>query len=145
MDLEGRRRAAQVERLAAHALLAAVLVAAAPARAQLSRDSAVPVHEIYASCSGDGMPPPPREHANPRLPAYSLQLSALAQAWGVAYTGTRETAGPDRLAWIVVLLIQSVPYASSLIVSLVSAFPLPARWLGTSYRAVAGTGRPAQA
>ena len=69
----------------------------------------------------------------------------LLAAWGVAYTGTRETAGPDRLAWIVVLLIQSVPYASSLIVSLVSAFPLPARWLGTSYRAVAGTGRPAQA
>jgi exo-beta-1,3-glucanase (GH17 family)/cellulose synthase/poly-beta-1,6-N-acetylglucosamine synthase-like glycosyltransferase len=69
----------------------------------------------------------------------------LLAAWGVAYTGTRETAGPDRLAWIVVLLIQSVPYASSLIVSLVSAFPLPARWLGTSYRTVAGTGRPAQA
>jgi cellulose synthase/poly-beta-1,6-N-acetylglucosamine synthase-like glycosyltransferase len=69
----------------------------------------------------------------------------LLSAWGVAYTGTRETAGPDRLAWIVVLLIQSVPYASSLIVSLVSAYPLPARWLGTRYRPVAGTGRPAQA
>ncbi len=32
--------------------------------------------------------------------------------------------GPDRLAWIVVLLVQAVPYASSLIVSLISAFPL---------------------
>jgi len=27
----------------------------------------------------------------------------------------------------------------------VSAYPLPARWLGTRYRPVAGTGRPAQA
>jgi hypothetical protein len=74
-----------------------------------------------------------------------MVVGLLLSAWGVAYTGTRETAGPDRLAWIVVLLIQSVPYASSLIVSLISAFPLPARWLGTSYRPVAGTGRPAQA
>ena len=74
-----------------------------------------------------------------------MVVGLLLSAWGVAYTGTRETAGPDRLAWIVVLIIQSVPYASSLIVSLISAFPLPARWLGTSYRTVAGTGRPAQA
>ncbi len=74
-----------------------------------------------------------------------MVVGLLLSAWGVAYTGTRETAGPDRLAWIVVLLVQSVPYVSSLIVSLVSAFPLPARWLGTSYRPVAGTGRPAQA
>ena len=69
----------------------------------------------------------------------------LLSAWAVAYTGTRETSGPDRLAWIVVLLIQSVPYASSLVVSLVSAFPLPARLLGTSYRPMAGAGRQAQA
>lgn len=74
-----------------------------------------------------------------------MVVGLLLSAWGVAYTGTRETAGPDRLAWIVVLLIQSVPYASSLLVSLVSAFPLPARWLGTSYRPVAGAGREAQA
>jgi hypothetical protein len=74
-----------------------------------------------------------------------MVVGLLLSAWAVAHTGTRETAGPDRLAWIVVLLIQSVPYASSLIVSLVSAFPLSARWLGTSYRPVAGTGRPAQA
>jgi exo-beta-1,3-glucanase (GH17 family)/cellulose synthase/poly-beta-1,6-N-acetylglucosamine synthase-like glycosyltransferase len=74
-----------------------------------------------------------------------MVVGLLLSAWGVAYTGTRETAGPDRLAWIVVLLIQSVPYASSLIVSLVSASALPARWLGTSYRTVAGIGPEAQA
>ncbi|HEX4618820.1 MAG TPA: glycosyltransferase family 2 protein, partial [Steroidobacteraceae bacterium] len=74
-----------------------------------------------------------------------MMAGLLLSAWAVAYTGTRETAGPDRLAWIVVLLVQSVPYASSLFVSLVSAFPLPARWLGTTYRPVAGTGHQPQA
>jgi exo-beta-1,3-glucanase (GH17 family)/cellulose synthase/poly-beta-1,6-N-acetylglucosamine synthase-like glycosyltransferase len=69
----------------------------------------------------------------------------LLSAWAVAHTSTRELAGPDRLAWIVVLLVQSVPYASSLIVSLVSAFPLPARWLGTSYRPIASAPPQAQA
>ena len=86
MDLEGRRRAAQVERLATRALFLAALVAAAPVRAQGARDSSAPVHEIYASCAGDGMPPPAREHARWKVP-YSLQLSALAQAWGAAYAG----------------------------------------------------------
>jgi exo-beta-1,3-glucanase (GH17 family)/cellulose synthase/poly-beta-1,6-N-acetylglucosamine synthase-like glycosyltransferase len=74
-----------------------------------------------------------------------MMVGLMLSAWAVAYTGTRETAGPDRLAWIVVLLIQSVPYASSLVVSLVSAFPLPARLLGTSYRSMTGSGRQAQA
>ncbi|MCU1280506.1 MAG: Phosphate-selective porin [bacterium] len=68
-------------------LAAALLAASRDASAQGARDSVVPVHEIYASCAGDGMPPPAREHANPRLPAYSLQLSALAQAWGAAWAG----------------------------------------------------------
>jgi hypothetical protein len=45
--------------------------------------------------------------------------------------------GPDRLAWIVVLLVQSIPYLSAVIASLASAFPLPANLLGTRYRTVA--------
>jgi exo-beta-1,3-glucanase (GH17 family)/cellulose synthase/poly-beta-1,6-N-acetylglucosamine synthase-like glycosyltransferase len=75
----------------------------------------------------------------------AMMAALVLSAWAVSYTGTKETSGPDRLAWIVVLLIQSVPYASSLFVSLVSAFPLPARWLGTSYRSVPGIGHRAQA
>jgi exo-beta-1,3-glucanase (GH17 family)/cellulose synthase/poly-beta-1,6-N-acetylglucosamine synthase-like glycosyltransferase len=66
-----------------------------------------------------------------------MMAGLMLSAWAVAHTGLRESAGPDRLAWIVVLLIQSVPYASSLLVSLVSAFALPARLLGTNYRAMA--------
>ena len=73
----------------------------------------------------------------------SLMMTGLLLcAWAVSYTALPQNMGPDHSAWIVVLLVQSVPYASSLVVSLVSAFPLPARLLGTSYRSIAGTGRP---
>jgi glycosyltransferase involved in cell wall biosynthesis len=65
-----------------------------------------------------------------------MMVGLWLAAWGVAHS--RQTQGPDRLAWIVVLLIQSVPYASSLLASLCSAFPLPARLLGTGYRTIAG-------
>jgi exo-beta-1,3-glucanase (GH17 family)/cellulose synthase/poly-beta-1,6-N-acetylglucosamine synthase-like glycosyltransferase len=72
----------------------------------------------------------------------TLMMSGLMlSAWAIAHTGPPESSGPDRLAWIVALLVQSVPYASSLIVSLISASPLPARLLGTGYRAMGGAGR----
>ena len=67
-----------------------------------------------------------------------MMIGLLLSAWAISYTGPRENGGPDRLAWIVVLLVQSVPYASSLVVSLLSAFRLPARLLGTHYRPMAG-------
>jgi hypothetical protein len=41
-----------------------------------------------------------------------------------------ELKGPDVSVWVAVLLIQSVPYAAAVIVSLVSALDLPAKWLG---------------
>jgi exo-beta-1,3-glucanase (GH17 family)/cellulose synthase/poly-beta-1,6-N-acetylglucosamine synthase-like glycosyltransferase len=76
----------------------------------------------------------------------TLMMAALIlSAWAVAHTSRPENEGPDRLAWIIVLLVQSVPYASSLVVSLTSAFPLPARLLGTSYRAAAPVGKHAEA
>lgn len=43
-----------------------------------------------------------------------------------------ELKGPDVSVWVAVLLIQSVPYAAALIVSLISTLSLPARWLGPS-------------
>lgn len=70
-----------------------------------------------------------------------MMVGLLLSAWAVSHTALPQNAGPDHFAWIVVLLIQSVPYASSLIVSLVSAFRLPARLLGTRYRSITGTGR----
>jgi exo-beta-1,3-glucanase (GH17 family)/cellulose synthase/poly-beta-1,6-N-acetylglucosamine synthase-like glycosyltransferase len=80
-----------------------------------------------------------------------MMIGLVLSAWAVAHTGSPDAGpdqpawGPDRLAWIVVLLIQSVPYACSLVVSLTSAFALPARLLGTSYRPIAGTGARAEA
>jgi exo-beta-1,3-glucanase (GH17 family)/cellulose synthase/poly-beta-1,6-N-acetylglucosamine synthase-like glycosyltransferase len=80
-----------------------------------------------------------------------MMLGLLLSAWGVAHAPQAAgldrvaLAGPDRLAWIVVLLVQSVPYASSLLVSLASAFPLPARLLGTGYRRIAAPGERAEA
>ena len=72
-----------------------------------------------------------------------MMLGLMLSAWAVAHTGLPESAGPDRLAWIVVLLVQLVPYASALVVSLTSAFRLPARLLGTHYRTTAPhRGRP---
>jgi exo-beta-1,3-glucanase (GH17 family)/cellulose synthase/poly-beta-1,6-N-acetylglucosamine synthase-like glycosyltransferase len=37
---------------------------------------------------------------------------------------------PDLSIWVIVLLIQSIPYAASVVVSLVSALDLPGSWLG---------------
>jgi cellulose synthase/poly-beta-1,6-N-acetylglucosamine synthase-like glycosyltransferase len=79
------------------------------------------------------------------LMMFGLTLSA----WAVAHSGQtvgpdRLAWGPDRLAWVVVLLVQSVPYACSLLVSLASAFPLPARLLGTRYHRMTASGKRAE-
>ncbi|MBK7251545.1 MAG: glycosyltransferase [Gammaproteobacteria bacterium] len=58
-----------------------------------------------------------------------MLLALWLAAWGVVHVP--QTDGPDRLAWIVVLLVQSTPYAAAVLVSVASALPLPARWLGT--------------
>src|SRR5580693_8963236 len=42
-----------------------------------------------------------------------MMAGLLLSAWAVAHTANAQNAGPDRLAWVVVLVIQSVPYASS--------------------------------
>jgi exo-beta-1,3-glucanase (GH17 family)/cellulose synthase/poly-beta-1,6-N-acetylglucosamine synthase-like glycosyltransferase len=69
-----------------------------------------------------------------------IMIGLTLSAWAVSYTALPQNAGPDHFAWVVVLLIQSVPYASSLVVSLMSAFRLPARLLGTTYRPITGAG-----
>ncbi len=79
-----------------------------------------------------------------------MMAGLMLSAWAVAHFAPSEgpdryaSWGPDRLAWIVVLLVQSVPYASSLLVSLASAFPLPARLLGTHYRPITASGKRAE-
>jgi hypothetical protein len=61
----------------------------------------------------------------------AMMIGLWLAAWGVAHSPQQH--GPDRFAWIVVLLIQSVPYLSTLLASLASAFPLPASLLGVGF------------
>jgi len=63
----------------------------------------------------------------------TLMLVALLLAsFGVSQIPI--TTSPDLKTWVVVLAIQAVPYACSLLVSLASALSLPGWLVGTSYR-----------
>jgi hypothetical protein len=55
-----------------------------------------------------------------------LTIALLLAAWGVL--SIKQMGSPDLAVWIIVLLIQTVPYFAALILSLLSALPLPA-WL----------------
>ena len=52
-----------------------------------------------------------------RIPSFDGDLTGLV-------------GSPDLSVWVIVLLIQSIPYAASVVVSLVSALDLPGGWLG---------------
>jgi exo-beta-1,3-glucanase (GH17 family)/cellulose synthase/poly-beta-1,6-N-acetylglucosamine synthase-like glycosyltransferase len=58
-----------------------------------------------------------------------LMLSLWACAAGTAYTASA-FSGMDMSMWIIVLIIQSLPYLATLLISLTSAFNLPATLLG---------------
>jgi exo-beta-1,3-glucanase (GH17 family)/cellulose synthase/poly-beta-1,6-N-acetylglucosamine synthase-like glycosyltransferase len=64
-----------------------------------------------------------------------LMLGLWLSAIGIR-TIPKEMASPDLTVWFAALLIQSIPYAASLVVSLISAFSLPASLLGSRGRAV---------
>jgi hypothetical protein len=58
-----------------------------------------------------------------------LMLGLWLSAFGVTQV-PEELTSPDRAMWIIMLLIQSLPYFAALLVSLASAFPLSANLLG---------------
>jgi hypothetical protein len=62
-----------------------------------------------------------------------LMLGLWLAAFGVTQV-PEELTSPDRAMWIIMLLIQSLPYFAAVLVSLASAFPLPARLLGEAPR-----------
>jgi cellulose synthase/poly-beta-1,6-N-acetylglucosamine synthase-like glycosyltransferase len=68
----------------------------------------------------------------------------LTLAAGLTLGIPQELQGPDASVWVAVLLIQSIPYAAALLVSMISARPLPARWLGAAsvHSAAAVTAKP---
>lgn len=70
------------------------------------------------------------------LAASIIGLTQQLRIDGVAVFGIpEELKGPDVSMWVAVLMIQAVPYAAALIVSLISAASFPARWLGKSMAA----------
>jgi hypothetical protein len=59
-----------------------------------------------------------------------LMLGLWVSAWGIHMRPKEMTTSPDMEVWLAALLIQSIPYAAALVVSLASAFHLPASLLG---------------
>ena len=65
-----------------------------------------------------------------------LMLGLWFAAWAVSRIPTFDgdlpglVGSPDLSVWVAVLLIQSIPYAAAVIVSLVSALDLPGSWIG---------------
>ena len=61
-----------------------------------------------------------------------LFVSLIAAAWALGNPSfvPEELRNPDLSVWIAVLLIQSLGYFAALLVSMTSAFPLPASLLG---------------
>ncbi|MEZ5563943.1 MAG: glycosyltransferase [Gammaproteobacteria bacterium] len=57
-----------------------------------------------------------------------MTIALLLAAWGVS--SIELMGSPDLSVWILVLLVQTVPYLAAIIMSLVSALPLPARLIG---------------
>ncbi|HMD58694.1 MAG TPA: hypothetical protein VKG66_02835 [Steroidobacteraceae bacterium] len=57
-----------------------------------------------------------------------LMLGLWGSALGIRMI-PRELASPDLTVWIVALMIQSIPYAAAVLVSIISALSLPARLL----------------
>jgi exo-beta-1,3-glucanase (GH17 family)/cellulose synthase/poly-beta-1,6-N-acetylglucosamine synthase-like glycosyltransferase len=58
-----------------------------------------------------------------------MMLALWASAIGI-HSIPKEIASPDLTVWLAALLIQSIPYAAALLVSLASAFQFPASLLG---------------
>ncbi|MEQ1802808.1 MAG: glycosyltransferase [Gammaproteobacteria bacterium] len=57
-----------------------------------------------------------------------MTVALLLAAWGVSEIDLM--GSPDLAVWIIVLMIQTVPYLAAIVMSLVSALPLPAGLVG---------------
>jgi len=70
---------------------------------------------------------------------FLMAIALLLSAWAV--TVNLENASLDRMrmdspdlrAWVLVMVVQSIPYLSAVVASVVSSLPIPARWVGNGY------------
>jgi exo-beta-1,3-glucanase (GH17 family)/cellulose synthase/poly-beta-1,6-N-acetylglucosamine synthase-like glycosyltransferase len=73
-----------------------------------------------------------------------MATALLLGAWAASTTlvegslDRMRTDSPDLRAWILVMCVQAIPYLSAVIASLISALPIPARWIGQGYLPVEG-------
>jgi hypothetical protein len=69
-----------------------------------------------------------------------MAAALLLSAWGVTLGLSNSSLdrmrmeSPDLRAWILVMVVQSIPYLSAVAASIVSALPIPARFIGSGYR-----------
>ena len=74
----------------------------------------------------------------------AMATALLVSAWAVtaglnhASLDRMRTFSPDLRAWVLVMVVQSVPYLSAVIAALISALPIPASWVGHGYTTVVG-------
>jgi exo-beta-1,3-glucanase (GH17 family)/cellulose synthase/poly-beta-1,6-N-acetylglucosamine synthase-like glycosyltransferase len=76
------------------------------------------------------------------LMACALLLSAWAVTTGLS-NGSDDRlrmGSPDLRAWVLVMVVQSIPYLSAVIASIISALPIPGRVIGHGYAVVDETG-----
>ena len=74
------------------------------------------------------------------LMGFAMLLGAIAVTWSLGDGSLDRTRmdSPDRRAWVLVMVVQSVPYLSAVAASLISALPIPASWIGNGYAHVGG-------
>jgi exo-beta-1,3-glucanase (GH17 family)/cellulose synthase/poly-beta-1,6-N-acetylglucosamine synthase-like glycosyltransferase len=73
------------------------------------------------------------------LMAVALLLSAWSVTIGLSdgSLDRMRMESPDLRAWVLVMVVQSIPYLSAVLASIVSALPLPAKLIGSGYRTIA--------
>ena len=73
-----------------------------------------------------------------------MALGLLLSAWGVTYNlsdGSLDRMrmdSPDLRAWVLVMVVQALPYLSAVAASIVSSLELPASWIGNGYEVIEG-------
>jgi hypothetical protein len=73
-----------------------------------------------------------------------IAVALLLSAWAVTYNlsdGSLDRMrmdSPDLRAWVLVMVVQSLPYLSALTASIISSLNLPARFIGNGYEVIEG-------
>lgn len=73
-----------------------------------------------------------------------MAIGLLLSAWAVTYNlsdGSLDRMrmdSPDLRAWVLVMVVQALPYLSAVAASIISSLALPASWIGNGYEVIDG-------